>query len=327
MTLLIPAASAVALTVTVLAGPVLIRAAAPALMRVPRAAVALLVGAGVLWLFALAALSLMAAWLITGPAVLPTALADVCQRCLAAASPFDMSGIVDTGVPVALLIALPAVALTLLAGVVGRRAVRRHRATVATANDIWCRAEPTRIHGHPVLLIDDLRPTAYSLPLRHGGIVVSRGLLTALDPAEVAAVLAHEHAHVRGRHHLVLALLDVLVAPLRRLPLMAAIRDAVPHYLEIAADAAARRHAGTPALASALLKMGDPAVACDHRHGSLLHAAGPDRIGQLVAPARIGSALAPVSALGAAATAFAMLTAAVHGPYLSVILTGCQPLS
>ncbi|PYD00805.1 M56 family peptidase [Microbacterium esteraromaticum] len=325
---LVPLLFAAVLVTAVLGGPRLVRAAAPALMRAPRTAVALLLGAGALWLLASAALILMLAWLISGPAILPASITGVCQRCLAASSPFSSAGVIETFVPAALLLVLPAIGLAVLLGIAVFRGLRRRRVTVATANDIAARAQHANIDGYPVLLTGDAQPTAYSLPQRHGGIVISHALIATLRPDELAAVLAHEQEHVHGRHHLVLALIEVALAPLHWLPLMSAIRNAVPHYLEIAADNAAQRHAGTPTLASALLKLGNSqttATASGERGnvGVLLHAAGPDRIRHLISPPRIGSAIAPLSALGVAPIVFAVATAAVHGPYISVIITGC----
>src|SRR5699024_12648432 len=120
-------------------------------------------------------------------------------------------------------------------------------------------------------------------------------LLELLDEQELRAVLAHEAAHLKQRHHLVLALLHGVIVPLRWIPLVAAIADAVPHYLEMAADNAARSEVGTPALASALLKLGEKPKVAEHFQGPAdtlaeaavtLHAAGADRIRQLDAPTR-----------------------------------------
>lgn len=323
--LLVPAVLAVALLTTAVAGPVVIRAAAPALMRAPRAAVTLLLAVGALWLVAAAALSLLLAWVLSGPTMLPSGLAGVCQRCLDASSPFPAVDLVDTVVPVALLIALPVAGALVLVATAIFRGVRRLRATRATARDIAARADSRIVGGHRVMLTRDLRPTAFSLPHRHGGIVLSRGLVEVLHPDELAAVIAHEREHVHGRHHLALGVLEALIAPLHRLPLMSAIRNAVPLYLEIAADRAASRQAGTPALASALLKLGGTVDAhAPTPHRVVLHAAGPDRIGHLVSPARIGASMLPAVALGAVTAAFALMAVVVHGPYLSVIVTGCH---
>ncbi|MGV8911192.1 MAG: M56 family metallopeptidase [Rhodoglobus sp.] len=326
---LLPVLLATTLVATMLAGPKLVQAAAPALMRAPRAAIALLLGAVALWLMASAALSLMLAWMFTGPAILPETITGVCQRCIAAATPFPSTGVVATVIPSAILIFLPALALAALVVIAVVRGLRRGRTTAATARDIASRSQRARLHGHRVLVIRDQRPTAYSLPQHHGGIVISDSLIAALRTEELVAVLAHEHEHVRAHHHLIHAALDVVVAPLRWLPLMAAVINAVPHYLEIAADDAARRSVGTPALASALLKLGEPQVGITaqpdrYTVGTLLHAAGPNRIGHLITPPSIRTAIAPIAALSVVAIAFAVATTAVHGPYLYVLAEGCH---
>ena len=109
------------------------------------------------------------------------------------------------------------------------------------------------------------------------------------------------------------------------MPLVTAAATAVPHYLEIAADDAARRRIGTTALASALLELGEatsrPTPVDDTP--AVLHAVGPDRIRHLVAPTRAG---ASAGTAGVSVLLFGAVTAAsaiVHLPYLHAILTGC----
>ncbi|WP_280415356.1 M56 family metallopeptidase [Nocardia carnea] len=325
--LVVPAVLALVLAASSVGGPALVRAAAPALTRVPRAAVLLLTGSLLLWALAVASLSLMAAWMVTGPSVLPAPFAEACRQCLDAASPFAPTT-VDTAIPVVMLLLLPAFALAALLGLGIPRWLRRHRATRSAAQALADRARTARIGGHRVLVIDDPRPVAFSLPRRYGGIVVSDGLYASLESDELAAVLEHESAHLRQHHHMILTLLGALTWPLRWVPLVSAIADAIPHYLEIAADNAARDHAGTPALASALLKLGTPgshltAAPGTPLAGLLLHAAGPDRIGHLVSPTRARSAVFPASTLGIQLLVFAVVVVAVHGPYLYVLLSGC----
>ena len=45
-------------------------------------------------------------------------------------------------------------------------------------------------------------PTAHCLPEARQPIVLTSAAIEALDEAELAAVMAHERTHQRGRHHL-----------------------------------------------------------------------------------------------------------------------------
>ena len=334
-----PLLIALLLVTSAVAGPALLRAGAPLLMRVPRTAVAVLLTSLGTWLLAAAALSLLLAWTLTGPELLPGAVGEVCQRCLDASTPFASDQTVETALPIALLVALPVLGAAAVLVLGARRAVRARSAARGAARDITAGARATRLAGHDVWLVPDEEPAAFALPARLGGIVVSAGLRRTLSNAELRAVLAHEGAHLRQRHHLVLSATRSLAEPLRWIPLAAAIADAVPRYLEIAADESARRCSGTHSLASALLKIGAPvrpassaaaaapataaASAGPLLHTGLLHAGGPDRIRHLVAPAGAGSALLPTALLAGLMLALTAVIVAVHGPYLQVLLAGC----
>ncbi|SQE00573.1 MULTISPECIES: M48 family metalloprotease [unclassified Parafrankia] len=52
-----------------------------------------------------------------------------------------------------------------------------------------------------VVVIPDGRPDAFALPGAPGRIVVTEGMLTALGDGRHQALLAHERAHLAGRHH------------------------------------------------------------------------------------------------------------------------------
>src|SRR5699024_1407418 len=122
-----PAVVAELLGVRDLCGPLLLRAAAPLLMRIPRPAAALLLAGIAAWLLAAAPLSLVMAWSLSGPRLLPGAYGEVCQRCLAASSPFAAGHTVQTGLPVALLMLLPALGATLLLGRLLHHLLASHR--------------------------------------------------------------------------------------------------------------------------------------------------------------------------------------------------------
>lgn len=69
-----------------------------------------------------------------------------------------------------------------------------------------------------VLLVDSMAPSAFTVPGRHGGVVVSRGMVAALDEDERRVLWAHEGAHLRNHHHRFLAVADLAagVCPLLR---------------------------------------------------------------------------------------------------------------
>jgi Zn-dependent protease with chaperone function len=94
-----------------------------------------------------------------------------------------------------------------------------------------------------VAILDHDAPAVYCLPSGRYRIVVSAGALRALTAEQVRAVLAHERAHLRYRHHLVLALVTALGRAFARVPLLSQAPSEVAVLAEMAADdSAARRH-------------------------------------------------------------------------------------
>lgn len=102
---------------------------------------------------------------------------------------------------------------------------------------------------------DDL--VAIAVPGRRPEILLSSAMTDALSPTQLRAVLAHEYAHLRHRHGLVvrIAELNALVLP-RRLAAGPALRRATLLLVELIADDVAARQAGAPALAGALRRIG-----------------------------------------------------------------------
>lgn len=322
---------AVTLTATVVgsgvaAGP-LVHQAAPALMRTPRLAVAVLLGTLIIWLVGLAALGPMLAWGFSSPnGLLPGDSAVICQRCLEAANPLPAGMAIQTSMPTVLLLTLPVLLIaTILIG--GYRYYRQHtkqRAQLHSA--LQAGAYHTWIAGQAVTVVPHTQPTAFALAHSRWGIVVSTALLATLTDDELTAVVTHEAAHVRQRHHLILGVLHGGVATLRWIPLIAVMKAAIPLYLEMAADNAARRRTSTPILASALLKLGEksgPAVKHDACAAVALHAAGTDRIRHLVAPPAGIQGLAPVSIIFSLTAIVLASSVIVHLPYLRAVLDGC----
>ncbi|PKW27046.1 M56 family metallopeptidase [Phycicoccus duodecadis] len=100
-------------------------------------------------------------------------------------------------------------------------------------------------------------PTAYCIPGRGSRVVLTRGVLDALPDDQLAAVVAHERAHLRARHDLLLEFFTVLhesVPPgLRSRTAMAEVRLLV----EALADRAAVRRSGAVATARALVAVAE----------------------------------------------------------------------
>lgn len=105
-----------------------------------------------------------------------------------------------------------------------------------------------------VVVVEGDERFAFAYGLRAPRVVVSRGLLAQLSPAEVDAVVAHERYHQRNRDPLKLLVARVAGAACFFLP---AVRHLTARHLarsELAADRAAVRARGCAALAGALCK-------------------------------------------------------------------------
>ena len=113
--------------------------------------------------------------------------------------------------------------------------------------------------GEP-LWVHDERPLAMSIGGRPGLIVMSNGLRDCLPPAALAAALEHERAHLRGRHHTLIAVADVLATALPACPLLRAAPEAIKDLVELAADAQAARRCGSDAVREALSRLTGQAV-------------------------------------------------------------------
>ncbi|KUI37552.1 peptidase M48 [Mycobacterium sp. GA-2829] len=103
-----------------------------------------------------------------------------------------------------------------------------------------------------VLWLPATEPLAYSLAGNPALVVMSTGLRQCLDSAAVRAVEAHERAHVRRRHHLLIAVAQAAAAGLGWLPLMRQSPSLVRTLVELDADAHAARSHGHRGLRRAL---------------------------------------------------------------------------
>ena len=105
--------------------------------------------------------------------------------------------------------------------------------------------------GAPLWVEDD-RALALSFGGRPGLIIMSQGLRDQLPPPAVHATLEHERAHLRGHHHVLITVVEILAAALPWCPLLRAAPAATKDLVELAADASAARRCGAEAVRSAL---------------------------------------------------------------------------
>ena len=122
------------------------------------------------------------------------------------------------------------------------------------------------------------QPAAYCVAGRHPTVILTTGAVQALHPGQLDAVLAHERAHLTGRHHRLLAVARIGRQVLPFLPLMRDTEEQVARLVELHADdAATRAH--------------DPAVA-RHRPGPARHG-GQSGVGPGRGCHRLGAADPP----------------------------------
>jgi Zn-dependent protease with chaperone function len=198
-------------------------------------------------------------------------------------------------------------AAVLLASACGHavRVLVRFRRAVAAAGVL----DPARAG---LVLVDDPDPVAYAVPGRPGRIVVSAALLRSLPPVQRRALLAHEAAHLRCRHHVYVQLgrLAAAANPLLR-PVAAAIDLAVERWAdEVAACEVGDRAAVGHAVATVALGRSTP--------GPVLAGSGADvvaRVGLLLRPAprrRLRTALVLVAAVAGCWLAAGVVIDQVH---------------
>jgi len=163
-------------------------------------------------------------------------------------------------------------------------------------------------HGDPkvpgALVVDHPAAAAYCVPGLRSRIVISAGALDLLDQAELAAVLAHERAHLRERHDLVLLPFAALLRAFRWSAVAREAQAAVALLVEMLADDRALRHRSATELATALIRVG-AAGAGRAPNGALATADGDvaARVWRLLRPApRLPSAARALIGVAAVAT-------------------------
>jgi len=203
-------------------------------------------------------LALLGAGVVYGVAPLGSSLpeaAPVLVRALAAGR--LPAGLGFTHV-IALLLAL-ALALRLVGVLVAvsfrtMRVRARHRDLLDLLGTPWPAVPGAHVLDHPV-------PVAYCLPGLRSRLVLSAGVLDALDAEGVWAVLAHERAHLRERHDLVVLPFVAWGATAPFVRGMVCAQVAVAALIEMRADDVAACRVAPAQLTGALRSMGGAAPA------------------------------------------------------------------
>ena len=164
----------------------------------------------------------------------------------------------------------------------GRRAESHRQRTVLAL----CGRRATHLDA---VVLDHPHPAAYCVAGRARAVILTTGTLTLLTRPQVAAVLAHENAHLQARHHRLLSSSALVARALPGLPLTRDLPRRVRRLLEMHADDLAARHHDPETLATALVALATARSGMTSAEGpsAVLAAAGTDialRIRRLLEP-------------------------------------------
>jgi len=120
--------------------------------------------------------------------------------------------------------------------VIARRAERRRQRILVAL----CGRQASK---RDAVILDQPQPAVYCLPGREKTVILTSGTIELLTRPQLAAVLAHEQAHLGARHHRLLAAAALAGSAVPELPLMRDLPSQVRRLLEMHADdLAASRH-------------------------------------------------------------------------------------
>ncbi|GAA3390353.1 M56 family metallopeptidase [Cryptosporangium minutisporangium] len=172
-------------------------------------------------------------------------------------------------------------------------------------------------------VVECAEPAAYVASGTAHQVVVTSGALELLSAEQLAAVLAHERAHVVGRHALLLAGVRLLQLAFPRVGLFAAAHGQLSRLAELRADEVAAAHHEPLALARALVTMAGATVSEGRASvppGAMAATGGEtvERLHRLLTPpARLAPAQRLVVAAGIAGVAAGPALFVVAGVLLS----------
>lgn len=161
-------------------------------------------------------------------------------------------------------------------------------------------------------VIDSPAPVAYCLPGPLKSVtVVSAGLIDLLDEPGMLAVIAHENAHVKQRHDIVLVAFRAWYMSLPWFPIAYRAQNEVGLLVELLADDHARQEVDDAVLAETITRVGEGHGASD---------ALATRVERLVPDARPLSRAAETLIVLAAVALLAVPTALLLAPALADLI-------
>jgi Zn-dependent protease with chaperone function len=178
--------------------------------------------------------------------------------------------------------------LALAAAVTARTAVAAATHLRAVRRQARQHAQAVRLVGRPdpalgALLVEHPQPAAYCVAGPDPTVIVTTAALQALDRDQLAAVLAHERAHLAWHHHRLVALARIAQQLLPFLPLMRDAAVQVARLVELHADDTATAAHDTRTLATALVVLAEKGALAPGPAVTGLAAPGPGATGPVVA--------------------------------------------
>lgn len=216
--------------------------------RAPRVSASLWLAGGIAAVVTVTVLSLglVVPLLSVGHALL--ALVDFCQSAWQQIPHRFRSHIPDA--TSAALVALVLVRLSVAAvSVVVPQRRRRRRLRVS----VQAVGRPGGPEG--LTLVEMAQPAAWCIPGRGSSVCLTSGAMALLSEREAEAVVQHERAHLRARHHLLVTVVDVVDRAFPGVPLFGRAPREMRRLVEMMADDSAARVAGRPAVARALVHL------------------------------------------------------------------------
>ncbi|HXZ63085.1 MAG TPA: M56 family metallopeptidase [Streptosporangiaceae bacterium] len=282
--------------------------------RSPVAAILLWQALGLSW--GLAAVGALVGFAVTGSgAAIGTGALGRLVSLARAADPADLAAAIGPARVACLAAGLLLLGVLCWILVAATASVLRARQRQRELLRLLARGDP-KVPG--ALVVDHPAAAAYCLPGLRPEIVISAGALDLLDAHELAAVLAHERAHLRERHDLVLLPFLALLRAFSWAGVATGAYRAVALLLEMHADDRVLRQLPGRELATALLRVG--AAGGGGVPAGALAMAGPQVECEIAA--RVIRLLRPPPVLGGAATSLVLFlsTVLVAGPAILLML-------